>query len=97
MEKLIKSVIEWGESKNITKPENASKQLLKCVEEVGEVSGAYLKGEKDNLKLEIGDVLVTLILFSKQNNLNIESCLDAAYNKIKNRKGKTVNGTFIKE
>jgi len=30
-------------------------------------------------------------------NLDLEECANAAYNEIKNRKGKTVGGTFIKD
>lgn len=50
-----------------------------------------------NVKLEMGDILVTLIILSKQLDLNPEECLQVAYEKIKNRKGKTINGTFIKD
>lgn len=45
----------------------------------------------------IGDVLVTLIIVSEQLGLDIQDCLSAAYNEIKDRKGKLVNGKFEKE
>lgn len=51
---------------------------------------------RGNMKLEMGDILVTLIILCDQLNLDPVSCLARAYEKIKDRKGKTINGTFIK-
>ena len=49
------------------------------------------------LKDGIGDVIVTLVILAEQQGLSLEECLQAAWDEIKDRKGKTVNGTFIKE
>lgn len=51
----------------------------------------------ENLKLEMGDVFVTLIILCKQLGIEPQRCLELAYEKIKNRKGETRNGMFIKE
>lgn len=45
----------------------------------------------------IGDVLVTLIIVAEQHGLDIHDCLASAYDEIKDRKGRMVNGLFIKE
>jgi len=45
----------------------------------------------------LGDTLVTLIILAAQYGLELEDCLEYAYNEIKNRTGKTVSGTFIKD
>ena len=45
----------------------------------------------------IGDTLVTLILAADLAGLTIEGCLQAAYDEIKNRTGKMVNGQFVKD
>lgn len=50
-----------------------------------------------NLKLEMGDIFVTLIVLCKQLGIDCVECLEMAYEKISKRKGKTVNGLFIKE
>lgn len=50
-----------------------------------------------NMKLEMGDIFVTLIILCEQLNLDPVECLEKAYKKIKSRKGKTINGTFVKE
>lgn len=45
----------------------------------------------------VGDTLVTLLVVCKQLGLSIEDCLLVAYDQIKDRKGKMVNGKFVKE
>lgn len=50
-----------------------------------------------NLKLEMGDIFVTLIILCEQLEIDPEECLEMAYKKISKRKGKTINGQFIKE
>ena len=51
----------------------------------------------ENLKMEMGDILVTLIILSKQLDIDLVECLEMAYEKIKGRKGKTVDGIFLTE
>lgn len=52
---------------------------------------------ESNFKDAIGDVLITLIILCKMQNTNINDCLHIAYNEIKDRKGKMINGTFVKD
>jgi NTP pyrophosphatase (non-canonical NTP hydrolase) len=54
-------------------------------------------GKKLDLKDGIGDCTVTLILAAEMAGLDFIECLQAAYNEIKNRKGKMENGVFVKE
>jgi NTP pyrophosphatase (non-canonical NTP hydrolase) len=96
-DKLSENVIEWAYDKGILERENAPKQMLKVLEEVGETAGALLKGNESELKDGIGDSFVTLIILSRQLGLTPEECLEAAWDEIKDRKGKTENGVFIKE
>lgn len=49
-----------------------------------------------NLKLEMGDVFVTLIILCEQIGIDPVECLSMAYEKISKRTGKTINGQFIK-
>lgn len=50
-----------------------------------------------NMKLEMGDIIVTLIILCEQLDIDPTECLEMAYKKIKDRQGKTINGTFVKE
>jgi NTP pyrophosphatase (non-canonical NTP hydrolase) len=94
---LEEKIVEWALVRGITDPENAPKQMLKVMEEVGELAGAIAKGNEDATIDAIGDVLVTIIILSYQLELNPWECLETAYEEIKNRKGKTIDGVFIKE
>ena len=96
MDELVKLVEEWAREKNldIAEPE---KQMPKVVEEVGEVAAALARNNKNDLRDGIGDVVVTLVILAIQNDMDLYECLNQAYNEIKDRKGKNVNGVFVKE
>lgn len=96
-DKLIENVKGWAEDKDILKAENAPKQLMKVMEELGETAGAIAKNKATAEIMDgIGDTFVTLIILSYQMGLEPAECLERAWNEIKNRTGKTVNGVFIK-
>lgn len=97
MENIKELIIEWAKQRDLIKSENASKQLLKLSEEVGELSGAYLKNKVDEQIDAIGDIQVVLIILCEQLGINYDDALKSAYEVIKNRTGKTVNGSFIKD
>ena len=96
MEILIALVIDWAKKRGLDTAD-PTKQMLKVMEEVGEVASALAKDDKDELIDGIGDVVVTLIILAEQNGLTLKECLESAYGEIANRKGKTINGIFIKD
>jgi NTP pyrophosphatase (non-canonical NTP hydrolase) len=66
--------------------------------EMGELGDATLKKDVPEIVDGIGDVLVTLILYAALQSLDIEDCLESAYNEIKGRKGTlTPEGVFCKD
>jgi NTP pyrophosphatase (non-canonical NTP hydrolase) len=91
-----REVIQWAQDRGLVTEINAKTQLLKSFEEMGEVARAVLKNNQEELVDGLGDVLVTLIILAEIKGVKLEECLESAYNVIKNRTGKTVNGTFIK-
>lgn len=95
MNELIKQVEQWSIEKGLDKAES-SKQFLKCTEELGEVAAALARNDKDALRDGIGDVIVTLIILAQQNDMDLHECLNTAYDEIKGRTGKMVNGVFVK-
>lgn len=95
--RLIKNVSLWAEDKGILHKDNATKQMLKVVEEVGETCSALAKGREEDIKDGIGDSFVTLIILAEQLGMTPYECLESAWNEIKDRKGKTLNGIFIKD
>lgn len=96
MNQLILKTQRWAEERNLHNAD-PDKQFLKIIEEMGEVAGAKARGNIDEMKTELGDVLVTLIIFAQQQNIDLKECLNQAYEKILYRKGKMVNGVYVKE
>ena len=88
---------EWAMDRGIYKEGNSHTQYVKLMEEAGELAKALLN--KDDLEIidAIGDMVVVLTNLAAIEGLQIEGCIDTAYNVIKKRTGKMVNGTFVKD
>jgi NTP pyrophosphatase (non-canonical NTP hydrolase) len=67
------------------------------VSEVGELCNALIANDQEKIIDGFGDVLITLIMLSEKLDLDLLECLDFSYKEIEKRKGKTVNGNFMKE
>ena len=67
------------------------------MEESGELAKALLNKDKPEIIDAIGDMVVVLTNLAAIEGLQIEDCIDTAYNVIKKRTGKMINGTFVKE
>ena len=98
---LITKINHWADERNL-KQADPKIQWMRVTEEVGEIRDVLLKPTKFTepqaaLKDAIGDTLVTIIVLAHQLDLDVTECLDIAYEEIKNRNGKMVNGTFVKE
>lgn len=142
LQELQVLILQWAKEKDLLKFENAPKQRLKLLEEVGETARAILKNNTDEIKDGIGDIFVVLVILSEQLSeeilyntnrfakdddkdfmflfdnilnskriyyslaylkdicrkldLNLSECANLAWNEIKDRKGNTINGVFIK-
>lgn len=96
LDQLVEQVQQWSIDKNLHNG-NSDRQALKFYEEAGEIAAALSRGQMDALKDGIGDTVVTLIILVQQQGWTLEECLQYAYDEIKNRKGKTINGTFVKD
>lgn len=96
MRELTNLIIQWAYDRGL-QTLDPTKQMLKLTEEVGELAGSLAKKRMTDSIDAIGDIYVVLTILSLQLDLNIEECVKAAYDVIKNRKGKVVDGVFIKE
>lgn len=100
MNNLIKNVEQWGLDKGLTGPNGKATpygQLKKLAEEFTELTLAIGEGDEDGIADGIGDMTVVLTLLANMCGMSIHDCLNAAYNEIKNRNGKIVDGTFVKD
>ena len=98
-EELHEAIIQWAEDRNMIKPDRLTglAQLAKVTEELGELSAGINKNDEDKTKDSLGDILVTLIILAQDLNFDLLDCLNSAYRVIQNRKGKTIDGVFVKE
>lgn len=96
-EELHEAIIQWAENRNMISPKNTSRQYMKVSEELGEIAEGINKNNREQVEDSLGDILVTLIILAQDLNFDLLDCLNSAYNVIKDRKGKTINGVFIKE
>ena len=98
IEGLEAKVIEWAYDRGILAGSTDRTRWDKLMEELCELREEWTEDSPDieKIKMEAGDVLVTLINFLHPYNLDLETCLSAAYLKIKDRTGKMENGTFVK-
>lgn len=155
LKELIENVQQWSKKRGLDKADSC-KQLLKLYEEFGELVQGHLKGNIEQVKDSIGDMLVVEIIYCQQRgiefdslfteqqyspsgvttllynivfsigdlsrntgprssrrnfleinqqlqiisiryNTTLEACLELAWNEIKDRKGKMIDGVFVKE
>ena len=87
---------EWAEKRGIYESGDSKTQYVKLMEEAGEVGRAILKDDTEEIKDGIGDMVVVLTNLAELSGLTIEECIESAYNVISKRKGKMINGTFVK-
>lgn len=95
MKELIDKTIQWHRDRNLIDGSDDKAQVLKLVQELGELSDSVCKGE--DIMDDIGDMLVIMINICERNSVDMEDCLGVAYDEIKDRKGRMVDGIFIKE
>ncbi len=98
MNQTLEKVQQWHRAKGITTGQGDSKtQILKLLEETGELSAAILREDQNELQDAIGDIIVVLSSIADLNSTSLSKCLDQAWNEIKDRTGKTVDGNFRKD
>jgi NTP pyrophosphatase (non-canonical NTP hydrolase) len=91
-------IIQWAEARKIIPNSTPATQLLKAVSEMGELADATIKNDRDGILDAVGDVMVCLVNYCALQDINLVSCMQVAYDQIKNRKGILLpNGVFVKE
>ena len=95
MNDLLMKTKAWAKVRNLDTAD-PNKQMLKLIEEVGELAEGLAKDNVELIIDAIGDVQVVLVILAEQLGLSVEDCWSVAYDEIKERKGKMQNGVFIK-
>lgn len=95
LESLIKKVVQWHYDRNLIDGSTDKDQTLKLLQELGELSDNVCKGR--DIRDDIGDMLVVMLNITERNGVSLDECLSRAWDEIKDRKGKMVDGIFVKE
>lgn len=112
-QQLELKVLDWADDKGIldkATPYAQAKKTVEEVEELMEAVEAQLKGKiefvnskgkivntEEEIKDALGDILVTIIIGAELQGLQLEDCLQSAYDVISKRTGKMVEGQFVKD
>ena len=91
----IVNTVNWHHARNLIEGSDDKTQFAKLIQEAGELSDNICKGK--DVRDDIGDMMVVLINIAERNGLSLTECLQVAYNDIKDRKGRMVDGVFLKE
>lgn len=92
---LEQKIIQWHYDRNLIDGATDKDQVLKLIQEVGELSDNVCKGQ--DIRDDCGDIMVVLINIMERNRVSMEECLSVAYEDIRNRKGRMVDGIFVKD
>lgn len=111
-ETLNENIIQWAKDKGILEKATPLAQIAKTLEEVEETREALTaqfqdkqsftnsKGKdvitEDEVIDGFGDILVTVLIGCKMQNINPLDALESAYNVIAKRTGRMVGGVFVK-
>ena len=92
---LTEKVKQWHYDRNLIHGATDKDQYMKLIQEAGELSDNICKG--NDIRDDIGDMMVVLINIAERNGVTLTACLDQAWEDIKDRKGTMRDGVFIKE
>ena len=95
-EDITELIKKWAVDRNVVSGD-VKAQMVKLLEEAGELAEGINKNKQDLIIDSIGDVYVVLVILCMQLGQDINDCIKAAYEEIKDRKGKLINGLFVKE
>ena len=93
----FKEIRQWAHDRNLIEGSDRFRQMVKLVEEQGELAAGIAKGNEELVADSIGDMVVVLTILAEQSGLLIENCIKLAYLEIKDRKGRMIDGVFVKE
>jgi len=95
--KMFDDIRDWAKTRGLYDKGNSHTQYVKLQEEAGELAKALLDNDGIEILDAIGDIVVVLTNLAHLEGFTIEQCIESAYNEISDRKGKMINGTFVKD
>jgi NTP pyrophosphatase (non-canonical NTP hydrolase) len=88
---------QWAQDRNLIEGATVQAQTVKLMEECGELAAGIARGDKEKIVDSIGDAIVVLTIMAAQCGMPVEACIESAWQEIKDRKGRMVDGIFVKD
>ena len=92
---LNQLIIKWADERNLIEGSTSQAQFVKLIEEAGELANSIAK--KKDVKDDLGDMFVVMSIIAEQQGVSMQEAIEIAWDDIKDRKGRMVDGVFIKE
>lgn len=97
-EKLLEEVIELYMCINPGRlPSDATNEIMEMVARLHHKGRIKTEGDKSNLPDAVGDINVVLVNYSERHEFTMLDAFNRSWGDIKDRKGKMINGMFVKE
>jgi len=91
------AIEDWANERKLIQQSTVEAQLLKLVEETAELITAIRKRDRLATQDSIGDIQTVLAVICVKLDCYLSVCASAAFDEIKDRKGRMVDGQFVKE
>src|SRR5699024_365457 len=96
MDNTTDLIKQWAVDRNLHTAD-PNKQMLKLVEEFGELGEGMAKGRTEDVKDALGDMYVVMTILAMQMDIDITVCIRMAYHEINDREGGMQGGLFVKQ
>ena len=94
---VFDKIRDWANTRGLYEKGDVKTQYVKLQEESGELARSIIKNDQEEFKDAVGDIIVVLTNLCEINGeFTIEQAVESAYDVIKERKGKMIDGSFVK-
>ena len=90
-------VVQWAKDRNLIDGSFPRAQFGKLCEEVRELQSAILLDDREEAADAVGDCCVVLCIIGAQMGIDFDAAQEIAWNAIKDRTGRMVDGVFEKD
>ena len=91
------AITDWALERNFAEGATIEGQIKKLKEEVSELEEAIAERSRAKAIDAVGDIVVVVTVICFKLGLSLRYCMASAYHEIKDRKGRMVDGQFVKE
>lgn len=94
---IKEKILQWAMECNLLFAGKPVTQMMKLQEKMGELAYAIARKDKEKQRVAIGQATMVMIVLAELCGVNIEEEVEKAYNDIKSRHGRVIDGIFVRE